>query len=167
MILWTLWHYIQSRIAPSELVDKHRYLDQSFDHNGFRPGIGVERIIMGFSDRIYTILNWTKAICRSPRPRSPRIEGISEAPKETEVASWCKNGLDEEKDRQRVAVRVYVGWGCTTCHHPHRFNELATKSEKWNGKPRLECVDGRRPLSKTPAGVLPWTRRGAGKQPSR
>ena len=23
-----------------------------------------------------------------------------------------------------------------TCHHPHRFNELATKSEKWNGKPR-------------------------------
>ena len=26
-----------------------------------------------------------------------------------------------------------------TCHYPHRFNELATKSEKWNGKPRLEC----------------------------
>ena len=25
----------------------------------------------------------------------------------------------------------------TTCHHPHRFNEFATKSEKWNGKPRL------------------------------
>jgi len=23
----------------------------------------------------------------------------------------------------------------TTCHHPHRFSELATKSEKWNGKP--------------------------------
>ena len=39
-----LTHYSQSRIAPSELVDKHRYLDQSFDHNGFRPGIGVERI---------------------------------------------------------------------------------------------------------------------------
>ena len=30
----------------------------------------------------------------------------------------------------------------TNYHHPHRFNELATKSEKWNGKPRLECVDG-------------------------
>ena len=29
-----------------------------------------------------------------------------------------------------------------TRHHPHKFNELATKSEKWNGKPRLECVDG-------------------------
>ena len=35
-------------------------------------------------------------------------------------------------------------------HHPHRFNEPATKSEKWNGKPRLECVDGRHPPSKTP-----------------
>ena len=29
-----------------------------------------------------------------------------------------------------------------TCHHPHRVKELATKSKKWNGKPRLECVDG-------------------------
>ena len=43
----------------------------------------------------------------------------------------------------------------TTCHHPHRLNELATKSEKWNGKPRLECADGRHPPSKTPVGVLP------------
>ena len=25
-----------------------------------------------------------------------------------------------------------------TCHHPHRFSELATK--KWNGRPRLACV---------------------------
>ena len=24
-----------------------------------------------------------------------------------------------------------------TCHHPHRLNKLATKCEKWNGKPRL------------------------------
>ena len=54
-----------------------------------------------------------------------------------------------------------------TCHHPHRFNELATKSEKWNGKPRLECVDGRHPPSKTPVGVLPWTCRSEGKRPSR
>ena len=36
----------------------------------------------------------------------------------------------------------------------HRVNELATKSEKWNGKPRLECVDGRHPPWKTPVGVL-------------
>ena len=41
-----------------------------------------------------------------------------------------------------------------TSHHPHRFNDLATKSEKWNGKPRLECVDGRHPPWKTPVGVL-------------
>ena len=32
---------------------------------------------------------------------------------------------------------------------------ILTKSEKWNGKPRLECVDGRHPPSKTPVGVLP------------
>ena len=50
-----------------------------------------------------------------------------------------------------------------TCHPPHRFSELATKSEKWNGKPRLECVDGRHPPPKTPVGVLPWTCRSEGK----
>ena len=45
-----------------------------------------------------------------------------------------------------------------TCHHPHRFNELAaTKSEMWNGKPSLECVNGRYSPPKTPVGVLPWT----------
>ena len=44
-----------------------------------------------------------------------------------------------------------------TCHHPHRFNELATESERWNGKPRLECVNGWHPHLKTPVGVLPWT----------
>ena len=54
-----------------------------------------------------------------------------------------------------------------TCHHPHRFNELATKSEKWNGKPRLECVSGRYLLSKTPVGALSWTCRSEGKWPSR
>ena len=32
---------------------------------------------------------------------------------------------------------------------------LATKSEKWNEKPRLERVDGRHPPSKTPVGVMP------------
>jgi len=48
------------------------------------------------------------------------------------------------------------GWQSDhTCHHPHRFNELA--KIKWNGKPRLECVDGRHPPLKTPVGVLPWT----------
>ena len=54
-----------------------------------------------------------------------------------------------------------------TCCHPPRFNELATENEKWNGKPRLHCVDGRHPASKTPVGVLPWTRRSEGKRPSR
>ena len=54
-----------------------------------------------------------------------------------------------------------------TCHHSHRFNKLATKSEKWNGKPRLDCVDGRHPPSKTPVGILPWTCRSEGKRPSR
>ena len=36
------------------------------------------------------------------------------------------------------------------CRHAHRFNELATKPQKWkwNGKPRLECVNGRHPHSK-------------------
>ena len=34
-----------------------------------------------------------------------------------------------------------------TCHHRHRFNELATKSEKWNGKPTLKCVNGWHPPS--------------------
>ena len=53
------------------------------------------------------------------------------------------------------------------CYHHHRFNELATKSEKWNGKPRLECVDSRHPPSKTPVRVLPWTCRSEGKWPSR
>ena len=28
-----------------------------------------------------------------------------------------------------------------TCHPPHRFNELATKSEKWNVKPTLAMFD--------------------------
>ena len=54
-----------------------------------------------------------------------------------------------------------------TCHHSHRFNELATKSEKWNGKPRLECVNGRHPRSKTNVRVLRWTCRSEGTRPSR
>jgi len=36
-----------------------------------------------------------------------------------------------------------------TCYHPHRFNELAPKSEKWNRKPRLECVNSWHPPLKT------------------
>ena len=42
-----------------------------------------------------------------------------------------------------------------TCHHPHRFND--NKNEKWNGKPRLVCVNGLQPSSKTPVDLLPWT----------
>ena len=34
----------------------------------------------------------------------------------------------------------------------HRFNELATKSEKRNGKPRLACVNVRYPPSKNHVG---------------
>ena len=45
------------------------------------------------------------------------------------------------------------------CHHSHRFNNPATKSEKWNGKPRLACVNVLHPplASKNPVGVLSWT----------
>ena len=38
---------------------------------------------------------------------------------------------------QEVTVRPHI------CHHPHRFNELDTKSGKRNREPRLECVNGR------------------------
>ena len=41
------------------------------------------------------------------------------------------------------------------CHHPHRFNELATKTENWNRKPRLERANGRHTPSKTPVGDFP------------
>ena len=54
-----------------------------------------------------------------------------------------------------------------TGHHLHRFDELSAKSEKWNGKPRLECVNGRHPPSKNPVDVLPWSCRGEGKWLSR
>ena len=47
------------------------------------------------------------------------------------------------------------------------WKELATKSEQWNGKHRLECVSGWHPPSKTPVGVLPWTCRIERKWPSR
>ena len=52
-----------------------------------------------------------------------------------------------------------------TYHHPGGFDELATKSKKWNGKPRLEHVSGRHPHSKTDVGVLPWTFLKRAKQP--
>ena len=42
--------------------------------------------------------------------------------------------------------------GLDSCCH-----EQEGKCEKWNGKPRLECVDGRHPPWKTPVGLLPWT----------
>ena len=44
---------------------------------------------------------------------------------------------------------------------------IATKSDKWNGQPRVKCVDGRHPPSKTLVGVLPWTCRSERKRPSR
>ena len=42
-----------------------------------------------------------------------------------------------------------------TFHTPHRFNELAAKSEKWNRKPRLERVDDRHPPWKSPRVYCP------------
>ena len=55
-----------------------------------------------------------------------------------------------------VTVKFRFQWVC--------LNRQA--SEKWNGKPRLECVGGRHPPSKTPVGLLPWTCRSEGKWPS-
>ena len=49
-----------------------------------------------------------------------------------------------------------------TYHHPHRFYDFAIKNEKWNVKPRLECVNDRHPPSKTPVGVIPWTYQSGG-----
>ena len=46
---------------------------------------------------------------------------------------------------------------------PHISNGLATKNEKWNGKPRLEYVNDRHPPSNTPVGVLPWACRSEAK----
>ena len=54
------------------------------------------------------------------------------------------------------------------CHHLQKFRELATKSENWNGNPRLECVKCFTSTFGTPVGVLPWTCRSEGsisKQP--
>ena len=54
-----------------------------------------------------------------------------------------------------------------TCYHPHRFNELATKSEKWIGKPWPECVNQwSTSASKTPVSVLPWACRSEGNDPA-
>ena len=35
-----------------------------------------------------------------------------------------------------------------TCHHPHSCIELATKSEKWNGKQSPACINAWHPASK-------------------
>ena len=51
--------------------------------------------------------------------------------------------------------------------HIPSSSQLATYSAKWNGKPRLECADGRHLPSKIPVGVLPWTCRSERKRPSR
>ena len=49
-----------------------------------------------------------------------------------------------------------------TYHHPHRLNELATKSEKCNKKHRLVCANVRHPPSETRVDVLLWTFRSEG-----
>ena len=40
-----------------------------------------------------------------------------------------------------------------TCHRPHRLNDFATESGKWNGKPRLASDGVPHPPSKIPAEV--------------
>ena len=61
-----------------------------------------------------------------------------------------------------LAVEVEAVTHVWIASRSDRFNELATKSEKWNAKP-----DGRHPPLKTPVGALPWTCRSEGKWPSR
>ena len=54
-----------------------------------------------------------------------------------------------------------------THHHPHKLNKFATKGGKWNGKPRLVCINLQHPPLKTPADVLLWIYQSQGKWPSR
>ena len=48
------------------------------------------------------------------------------------------------------------------CHLPPSSQIQWACHKKWNGKPRVKCVNGRHPPSKTPVVVLPWTCRSEG-----
>ena len=54
--------------------------------------------------------------------------------------------------KQAQSTKLWSAW----CRHPHRFNELATKSEQWHAKHRLACFNVWHPSLKT-VDVLPWT----------
>ena len=86
------------------------------------------------------------------------------------VCVWKNDSVKVFAKVENASVTAFLLSGLWSvfrwCHHAHRFNELATKNEKWTGKPKLECVDGRHPSSKT-VDVLPWTCRSEGKWRSR
>ena len=67
----------------------------------------------------------------------------------------------------RFPVDCLKRWQSITHRQTHRFNALAPIGEKWNGKPRLACVNVRHSPWKTPVGVMPWTCRDEGRWPSR
>ena len=54
-----------------------------------------------------------------------------------------------------------------TCHHPRRVSDLVTKSEKWNGKLRVACVNVQRPPLQNAVAVLPRARWSEGEGHSR
>ena len=71
---------------------------------------------------------------------------------------------------EEEAVTHALGWIASSVDswntHAVIFTDslsLLPKSEEWNWKPRLECITGRHPPSKTPVGLLPWTFRSEGK----
>ena len=80
-------------------------------------------------------------------------EKMSSLTMEVEAVTHASAGLPQDVTVKRAIII--------------RVNELATESEKWNVKPRLECVSGWNLPSKTPVGVLPWTCRIEEKWPSR
>ena len=70
-----------------------------------------------------------------------------------------ENALEDAAVTHLEPHAIRVQWACSRAEN--------RGSETWNGKPRLECVNGWHPPPKTPAGVLPWTCRSEGKWPSR
>ena len=78
---------------------------------------------------------------------------------------FCKIGLEHSPLRSNRPTPIYPSsplltdierWQSDhTCHYSHRFNDPATTSEQWNGKPRLLCANVRHPPSKNPAVYCP------------
>ena len=102
---------------------------------------------------------------QTARPQSPKTSqgGASLSSKgrllsvKTAAYTVSASSLTMEVEAVTHALRWIASRGdsrTTSCHHPHRLNELATKSEMENGKPRLECVSGRQSPSKAPVDML-------------